>query len=124
MKRVQRRVAVIDDDESVRESLPDLLRQFGYAVMAFGSAEEFLGFERRLDFHCLILDIAMPGMSGPELYRELETRGESLPVIFITGHADTDTRSTLRNKGAIDVLIKPFSAEELLSALETALPPG
>jgi FixJ family two-component response regulator len=124
MKRVQRRVAVIDDDESVRESLPDLLRQFGYAAMAFGSAEEFLRSERRLDFHCLILDIAMPGMSGPELHRELATRGETLPVIFITGHADTGMRSTLRNQGAVDVLIKPFSAEDLLSALKAALPPG
>lgn len=124
MKRVQRRVAVIDDDESVRESLPDLLRQFGYAVMAFGSAEEFLAFEQRPDFDCLILDIAMPGMSGPELQRELVTQGESLPVIFITGHADTDVCSTLRKQGAVDVLIKPFSAEDLLSALEAALPPG
>jgi len=124
MKRVQRRVAVIDDDESVRESLPDLLRQFGYAVVAFGSAEEFLRSERRLDFHCLILDIAMPGMSGPELHRELATRGETLPVIFITGHADTGLRATLRNQAAVDVLIKPFSAEDLLSALEAALPPG
>jgi FixJ family two-component response regulator len=66
----------------------------------------------------------MPGMSGPELQRELERRRETVPVIFITGHADTNVRATLRREGAIDVLIKPFSAEDLLSALKAALPPG
>lgn len=124
MRRVQGRVAVIDDDESVRESLPDLLRQFDYAAVAFDSAEQFLASRRRPDFDCLILDIAMPGMSGPELQRELVRRGESVPVIFITGHADTNTRATLRKEGAIEVLMKPFSAEDLLSALKAALPPG
>jgi FixJ family two-component response regulator len=124
MKKVGRRVGVVDDDESVRESLPDLLRQYGYAVAAFASAEQFLTSGRLPDFDCLILDIAMPGMSGPELQRELTRRGESVPVIFITGHADTNVRSTLRKEGAVDVLIKPFSAEDLLSALKAALPPG
>jgi FixJ family two-component response regulator len=124
MRRVQRHVAVIDDDESVRESLPDLLRQYGYAAVAFASADQFLATARCRDFDCLILDIAMPGMSGPELQRELERRGETVPVIFITGHADTNVRATLRREGAVDVLIKPFSAEDLLSALKAALPPG
>jgi FixJ family two-component response regulator len=124
MRSVRRHVAVIDDDESVRESLPDLLRQFGYAAVAFGSADQFLASGRCPDFDCLILDIAMPGMTGPELHRELARRGETVPVIFITGHADTNVRATLRNEGAVDVLIKPFSAEDLLSALKAALPPG
>jgi FixJ family two-component response regulator len=124
MRRVQRHVAVIDDDESVRESLPDLLRQYGYAAVAFASADQFLATGRCRDFDCLILDIAMPGMSGPELQRELERRRETVPVIFITGHADTNVRATLRREGAVDVLIKPFSAEDLLSALKAALPPG
>jgi FixJ family two-component response regulator len=123
MRREQRHVAVVDDDESVRESLPDLLRQFGYAAMAFGSAEQFLT-SGPPGFDCLILDIAMPGMSGPELQRELARRGDAVPVIFITGHADTNTRSTLRREGAVEVLTKPFSPEDLLSALEAALPPG
>jgi FixJ family two-component response regulator len=124
MRRVQPHVAVIDDDESVRESLPDLLRQHGYAAVAFASADQFLATGRCRDFDCLILDIAMPGMSGPELQRELGRRGETVPIIFITGHADTTVRATLRKEGAVDVLIKPFSAEDLLSALEAALPPG
>jgi FixJ family two-component response regulator len=124
MTKVQRHIAVIDDDESVRESLPDLLRQFGYTAVAFDSAEQFLTFDRRQDFHCLVLDIAMPGMSGPELQRELAGRGEVFPIIFITGHADAGVRARLRKQGAIAVLIKPFSAEDLLSALKAALPPG
>jgi FixJ family two-component response regulator len=124
MRSMRRHVAVVDDDESVRESLPDLLRQYGYAAVAFASAEEFLTLVRLEDIDCLILDIAMPGMSGPELQRELARRGEKVPVIFITGHADTGVRSTLRKEGAVDVLIKPFSADDLLSALRVALPPG
>jgi FixJ family two-component response regulator len=124
MRSVRRQVAVVDDDESVRESLPDLLRQYGYAAVPFGSAEQFLTSGQLPDFDCLILDIAMPGMSGPELQRELLRRGGTVPVIFITGHADTNVRSTLRKEGAVEVLIKPFSAEDLLSALEVALPPG
>lgn len=124
MIEVQPHVAVVDDDESVRESLPDLLRQLGYAATAFGSAEELLLSGRLQDFHCLILDIAMPGMSGPELHRELVRRGQSLPVFFITGHADATVRSTLRREGAVELLIKPFSEEDLLSALRAALPRG
>jgi len=120
---VRRRVAVVDDDESVRESLPDLLRQYGYAVVAFASAEQFLGSGELPEFDCLILDIAMPGMSGPELQRELARRGETVPVIFITGHADANVCATLVKAGAVEVLIKPFSAEDLLSALRVALPP-
>ncbi|HEV2442282.1 MAG TPA: response regulator [Steroidobacteraceae bacterium] len=123
MVGVELNVAVIDDDESVRESLPDLLRELGYAAMAFGSAQEFLSSERLPDFHCLILDVAMPGMSGPELQRELLRRGQGVPIIFITAHADTSLRSILRQQGAVEVLIKPFSEEDLLSALKAALPP-
>jgi FixJ family two-component response regulator len=122
MMKVQMHIAVVDDDESVRESLPDLLRQLGYAAMAFGSAQEFLSCGRLPDFDCLILDIAMPDMSGPELQRELVRRGQSLPVIFITGHADAGVRSALRRQGAVDVLNKPFSEGDLLSALKAALP--
>jgi FixJ family two-component response regulator len=124
MRSLRRHVAVVDDDESVRESLPDLLRQYGYAVVAFASAEQFLDSGRLPDFECLILDIAMPGMSGPELHRELTRRGESVPVIFITGHADANACATLVREGAVEVLIKPFSAEDLLSALKVAIPPG
>lgn len=122
MMKVKLHIAVVDDDESVRESLPDLLQQVGYAAMAFGSAQEFLSFAGPPDFACLILDIAMPGMSGPELYGELVRRGRVLPVIFITGHADASIRSNLLRQGAVEVLNKPFSEGDLLSALKAALP--
>jgi FixJ family two-component response regulator len=123
MIETQLHIAVIDDDVSVRESLPDLLRQLGHAATAFGSAQEFLLSGRLTDFHCLILDIAMPGMSGPELRRELLRRGRNFPVIFITAHPDASVRSMLHQEGPVEVLIKPFSEDALLSALKAALPP-
>ncbi len=119
----QHHLAVVDDDESVRESLPDLLRQFGYAVTAFASARELLSSGRLPEFHCLILDIAMPGMSGPELHQELTRRGQTPPVIFITAQTDASVHATLLKRGAVAVLIKPFKESDLLSALKTALPP-
>ena len=114
-------VTVIDDDESVRESLPDLLREVGYAVQAFASAEDFLSFGDQLRTQCLILDVAMPGMSGPELQRELQRRGQAIPVVFITAHADETVRPRLLAQGAVDCLFKPFSESALLGALHTAL---
>jgi len=114
-------VAVIDDDESVRESLPDLLREVGYAVQAFASAEEFLAAGDQLRTRCLILDIAMPGMSGPELQRELQRRGRAIPVVFITANGDETVRPRLLEEGAVDCLFKPFSETALLTALHSAL---
>jgi FixJ family two-component response regulator len=116
-------VAVVDDDESVRDSLPDLLRQLGYAATAFASAQELLGSGCLANIDCLILDLAMPGMSGLELLHELVGRGQRLPVIFITAHADRSVRAALRRQGAAEVLPKPFSDRDLLSALTTALQP-
>jgi FixJ family two-component response regulator len=113
-------VSVVDDDESVRESLPDLLREFGYAAKAFLSAEEFLSSEWIDTTKCLILDVAMPGMSGPELQRRLAMRGDKMPIIFITAHGAETMRPRLMGLGAIDVLPKPFSDEALLKALNTA----
>src|SRR5580704_14346193 len=84
---------VVDDDESVRESLPDLLREFGFAAKAFSSAKEFLSSGCVDETSCLILDIAMPGMSGPELYQELRRRGLEIPIIFITGQRDDAIRA-------------------------------
>ena len=114
-------VAVVDDDESVRESLPDLLREFGYAVQVLASAEEFLGLGDLGRTKCLILDVAMPGMSGPELQRDLQRRGQAIPVVFITAHADDTVRPRLLEQGAVDCLFKPFSESALLAALDTAL---
>ena len=83
-------VSVVDDDESVRESLPDLLRQFGFAAQAFSSAEAFLASEVVSETSCLILDIAMPGMSGPDLQQELTRRRQEIPIVFITAQRRQD----------------------------------
>jgi FixJ family two-component response regulator len=114
-------VTVIDDDESVRESLPDLLREFGYAVETFASAEEFLASGDLGRTKCLILDIAMPGMSGPELQRELQRRRRAIPVVFITAHGDETVRPRLLEEGAVDCLFKPFSEAALITAIRSAL---
>jgi FixJ family two-component response regulator len=113
-------VAVVDDDESVRESLPDLLRATGYAALAFASAEELLESGDLGGIGCLILDITMPGMSGPELYRELRQRGRFVPVVFITANGDETVRPRLVAQGAVDCLYKPFSEAALISAISAA----
>jgi FixJ family two-component response regulator len=114
-------VSVVDDDESVRESLPDLLREFGFAVQAFWSAEEFLASECVCHTRCLILDIAMPGMSGPDLQRELTLRRQEIPIVFITAHRDETVRPHVLEQGAVECLFKPFSDTALREALKAAL---
>ena len=115
-------VSVVDDDESVRESLPDLLREFGFAVEAFSSAEEFLASDSIGRTSCLILDIAMPGMSGPDLQQELTRRHQEIPIVFITAHKDESTRPSGLGEGAVACLLKPFSDTALLQAMRAALP--
>jgi FixJ family two-component response regulator len=115
-------VSIVDDDESVRESLPDLLREFGFAARAFSSAAEFLSSSCVDETSCLILDIAMPGMSGPELYQELKRRERDIPIIFITGQRDETIRARVLKQGAAGFLLKPFSDADLLAAIKTALP--
>ncbi|WP_197723635.1 response regulator [Sphingosinicella microcystinivorans] len=112
-------VGVVDDDESVRESLPDLLESFGFQTQAFESAEDFLQFGDD-DPGCLILDIAMPGMSGPELQQELARQERDIPIVFISAHA-ADLIPALLEKGAVACLAKPFSEEELVDAVRAAL---
>jgi FixJ family two-component response regulator len=114
-------VSVVDDDESVRESLPDLLREFGYAAQAFSSAEEFLASGYVGQTSCLILDIAMPGMTGLELQRELIRLRHQIPIVFITAHGDESTRPRMLEQGAVECLSKPFSDAALLEALNAAL---
>lgn len=114
-------VAVVDDHESVRESLPDLLRDFGFAVHAFSSAEEFLASDNVAETRCLILDITMPGMTGLDLQRELKIRGHQIPIIFITAQKDEAVRSRAFEQGAAEFLLKPFSDTALLAALNKAL---
>ncbi len=121
MMNPQSLVSIVDDDESVRESLPDLLKVFGLGSQTFSSAEEFLSNDGIPQSNCLILDVAMPGMRGPDLQKELNRREIKIPIIFITGHRDEALRSQLIERGAIACLIKPFSDAEMLEALNSAL---
>jgi len=114
-------VSIVDDDESVRESLPDLVRQFGFAAEAFSSAEAFLASDVVSETKCLLLDVAMPGMSGPDLQQELLHRRRSIPIVFITANGDRTIRPSLLAQGAMECLFKPFSEAALLDALNAAL---
>jgi Response regulator len=118
---VQVLVSVVDDDESVRESLPDLLRELGFAVQAFASAAEFLASPYVSTTRCLILDVAMPGMTGPELQQELTLRGQRIAIIFITARGDESVRRQLIARGAVECLFKPFNEQQLRAALDAAL---
>jgi len=114
-------ISVVDDDESVRESLPDLLGEFGFAARTFSSAEDFLASDCVDRTRCLILDIAMPGMSGPDLQCELKLRRREIPIIFITASTDRTARPRLLELGAVECLFKPFSDTALLEAVNSAL---
>jgi FixJ family two-component response regulator len=113
-------VAIVDDDESVRESLPGLLQELGFAAKAFASADEFLAFKDMSRTQCLLLDVCMPGISGPELQQELVARAVRVPVIFITARADASVREKLMQSGAAACLFKPFSEVQLRTALDIA----
>jgi CheY-like chemotaxis protein len=121
MKDTRLLISVVDDDESVRESLPDLLNELGFTARAFSSAEEFLKSDTLLRSGCLILDLAMPGMTGTDLQRELKRRQIQTPIIFITGHQDETVRRETINQGAVACLLKPFTDTALLNALDAAL---
>ena len=114
-------VSVVDDDQSVRESLPDLLREFGFEARAFSSAEEFLASDCVGQTRCLILDVVMPGMSGPELQRELTLEGRKIPIVFITAQREEAIRPRVLEQGAVQCLFKPFSDTALLGAVNAAL---
>jgi FixJ family two-component response regulator len=114
-------VSVVDDDESVRESLPDLLRQLGFAAEAFETGEAFLASDALSKTSCLLLDIGMPGMSGPDVQQELTRRHKQIPIVFITGHGDRAVRPRLLARGAVECLFKPFSETALLDAIGAAL---
>lgn len=113
-------ISVVDDDASMRESLSGLIRSVGFKIMTFASAEEFLGWQRRADTDCLILDVRMPGMNGLELQRRLVCDRTPIPVIFITAHGDEETRAQALSAGAVEYLLKPFSEEALLKAIDVA----
>jgi FixJ family two-component response regulator len=114
-------ISIIDDDESVRRALHGLMRSVGIAVNVFASAEEFLDSDRLRNTDCLILDVRLPGMSGLELQRHLETSHSDIPIIFITSHEDDELRARALNAGAVDYFLKPFNDEDLLDAIDAAL---
>ena len=116
-------VSVVDDDESIRESLPDLLNEFGYSARTFPSALDFLSSDALEQTKCLILDFAMPGMTGIELQAELKRRDTRIPIIFITGTRDEAVRTRVLGLGASACLFKPFSDTALLEALGSVIPP-
>jgi len=115
-------IAIVDDDISIRKSLDRLIRSAGLKVLVFASAEEFLNSAQPLKADCLILDIQLPGMSGIELLHYLKTQKYKVPIIFITAHgSDEQARSEAASDWTVAYLIKPFSGEELLDAVNAAL---
>ncbi len=120
MTDVRPLVSVVDDDESVRESLPDLLHELGYCARAFSSAQEFLQSGALDQTSVLLLDISMPGMTGIELLAELRRRGDQVPVVFITANRDEAIGARVVEQGAVACLKKPFSDTDLLDALHAA----
>lgn len=116
------RISIVDDDESLRESIKSLLRSVGFHADSFGSAEEFLESGNPPTAACLILDVRMPGMGGLELQQRLATSGQRIPIIFMTAHAsDGEARTRALQSGAIGFLLKPFKEDDLLSDLYLAL---
>jgi FixJ family two-component response regulator len=114
-------ISVVDDNDGVRESLKGLIRSVGFAVEVFPSAEAFLNSDHLSDTRCLILDVRMPGMDGPELQRRLVKTDRGIPVVFITAHGNAAARSQALKDGAVDYLFKPFSEQALLNAISAAL---
>ena len=114
-------IAIVDDDESVRESVSSLVRSAGFGTEVFASAEEFLNSAHLRDTVCLILDLRMPGMSGLELQRRLSDADYRIPIIFITAQRDEGDRIEALKAGAVDFLHKPFSEKALLKAVDMAL---
>lgn len=116
-----RLIAIVDDDESIREALPDFLRSYGFEAAAFGSAEAFLAWPKRDSADCLILDAAMPGMTGPQLQKELARRGARTPIVFMTGQNRPGFEAEVLRQGAVACLDKPFSETAILAAVQQAL---
>jgi FixJ family two-component response regulator len=114
-------ISIVDDDESVRESLEGLFKSVGFRVEAFALAVDFLNSKALHATDCLILDVRMPGMSGPELQRQLIASQRSIPIIFITAHGDDAVRARVLGDGAVDCLLKPFNEDVLLNAVNAAL---
>jgi FixJ family two-component response regulator len=115
-------ISIVDDDESIREALQSLLRSVGFKVKTFASAEQFLQSDQIETTACLILEVRMPGMSGLELQRRLMATQRRIPIVVVTAHGDEEVRSRALQEGAVEFLLKPFSEEALLNAIQAALP--
>ena len=115
-------ISIVDDDESIREAIQSLLRSVGFRAKTFASAEQFLQSGQIENTACLILDVRMPGMSGLELQRRLIATLWRIPIVFVTAHGDEEARSRALQEGAVEFLLKPFSEEALLTAIQAALP--
>jgi FixJ family two-component response regulator len=116
-----RLVSIVDDDESLRRSVKNLLTSVGFRVETFASAEAFLQSAHRADTRCVVLDLRMPGMGGVDLLMHLAAAGSSIPVIILTAHSDDDARRRTLQAGAVAFLGKPFHGEALLGAVRRAL---
>ena len=114
-------ISIVDDDDSLRNSLNNLIRSVGFRAQGFSSAEAFLNSSELHDTACLILDVRMPGMSGLDLQRQLVAANSPIPIVFITSHGDDDTRARALEAGAVAFLYKPFREEALLKAIDSAL---
>jgi FixJ family two-component response regulator len=114
-------ISIVDDDDSLRNSLDNLIRSVGYRAQGFPSAEALLSSNQLHDTACLILDVRLPGMNGLELQRRIVAANWRIPIIFVTSHADGDAQARALKAGAVDYLYKPFREEQLLSAIDVAL---
>ena len=116
-----RLISIVDDDESLRRSVKDLLTSVGFQVETFASAEAFLESAHRADTRCVVLDLRMPGMSGLDLLMHLAATGSPIPVVILTAHSDDEARRRMLQAGAVAFLGKPFHGEALLGAVRRAL---
>ena len=114
-------ISIVDDDESMREAIQSLLRSVGFRAKTFASGEQFLQSDQIENTACLILDVRMPGMSGLDLQRRLMATQCRIPIVFVTAHGEEEARSRALQEGAVDFLLKPFSEEALLNAIQAAL---
>jgi FixJ family two-component response regulator len=121
IRQNSRLIAIVDDDESLKSALQDLIESDGLSALCFGSAEQFLDSEARHKAACLIADIRMPGMSGLELQAKLKAERCRIPIIFITAHGDAEIRTLAMRDGAVEFLTKPFDDAVLLEIVHAAL---
>ena len=114
-------IAIVDDDDVVREAMKSLMRSLGYNASTFGSADEFLKSEQVSNTSCLVTDLQMPGLSGIDLQDWLIARGHRIPIIFITGHPNDNVRARAMKAGAIGFLVKPVDVDQLIGCIKKVL---